>query len=153
MDKLRGRWRQRRPWAPLAEQEGCLAGAFITRRVGRRDGAAGGAGSGTGQVPAGGPWQGPLLGRAPRTEKNFFPKNGRFGILGLIPEPDLQPPRSRHEAAHALFCARNTTPRCGRREGGALSRRGDLERGRRGDGHGGAESETRRRGDRETGRL
>ena len=50
--KFGGRERQRRPWAPLAEQEGYFAGACITRIVERREGAAGGARSGTCQVPA-----------------------------------------------------------------------------------------------------
>jgi len=38
VDAFRGRWRQRRPWAQLAEQVGCFAGEFVTRLVGRRGG-------------------------------------------------------------------------------------------------------------------
>ena len=66
--------------------------------------------------------------------KFFFSKADLFGRLALFPEADLHQPRSRHEVACDFFCARNTVPLCGRREGGAFARRGEWKAGRSGDG-------------------
>jgi hypothetical protein len=139
---FRGLWDRRRPWAPLAEQVGYFADASCSR-LGHTMRLEAASAQGAGLAKSRREALGKRLSlRGHRGLKKT--SSQKSAALIFLTHSWRRTSTSRAlalEVAHAISCAWNATPRCGRREGRELSRRGDLETRRWGDGPDGAESE------------